>query len=81
MTEPQLRAFMRDRCPDSRVPLHLADGQALDVCRVVAIAPAWNRARRLRVHALPRRPQDAHAFMTISTDHHVRFLECCLRRP
>lgn len=42
----QLRGFIRDRCPDSqaRLPvleIHLADGHELDVCHVVAIAPAW----------------------------------------
>jgi hypothetical protein len=41
----QLRGFIRDRCPEPNalpeLELHLADGQALDVCHVVAIAPAW----------------------------------------
>lgn len=42
----QLRGFIRDRCPDSQnalpeLELHLADGQALDVCHVVAISPWW----------------------------------------
>lgn len=42
----QLRGFIRDRCPDPQnalpeLELHLADGQALDVCHVVAISPWW----------------------------------------
>jgi hypothetical protein len=42
----QLRAFIRDRCPDPRsglpeLELHLADGQALNVCHIMVIAPAW----------------------------------------
>src|SRR3990172_9517764 len=42
----QLRAFVRDRCPNPReglpaVQLHLADGGALDVCHVLAVSPTW----------------------------------------
>lgn len=65
----QLRGFIRDRCPDPRIglpvlELHLADGQALDVCHVVAIAPAWvalavyecspsGSARKMRTEIVP----------------------------
>ena len=42
----QLRAFIRDRCPDPAdalpsVQLHLAEGDVLDVCHVIGIAPRW----------------------------------------
>jgi hypothetical protein len=42
----QLAAFLRDRCPstDDKLPglyLHLADGEVLDVCHIIGIAPAW----------------------------------------
>lgn len=41
-----LRAFVRDRCPDPgeglpAVQLRLADGEQLDVCHVMGIAPSW----------------------------------------
>ncbi len=42
----QLRAFARDRCPDpaERLPvvhLHLGDGEVLDVCHLIGLAPRW----------------------------------------
>ena len=42
----QLAAFLRDRCPDTEAKLpglylHLADGEVLDVCHIIGIAPAW----------------------------------------
>ncbi len=42
----QLGAFLRDRCPDpeANLPglyLHLADGEVLDVCHIIGIAPGW----------------------------------------
>ena len=42
----QLRAFARDRCPDPseglpRVELHLATGEALDLCHVMGLAPCF----------------------------------------
>lgn len=65
----QLRGFIRNRCPDPRIrlpvlELHLADGQSLDVCHVVAIAPAWvavavyecspsGGARKMRTEIVP----------------------------
>ena len=65
----QLRAFIRDRCPDQRdalpqLEIHLVDGQALDVCHVVALAPAWiamavyegssvRGARKMRTEIVP----------------------------
>ena len=77
----QLRAFIRDRCPDPRaslpqLELHLADGQALDVCHVVAIAPAWialavyectpsRGARKMRTDVIP---YGMIARITISSD-------------
>lgn len=42
----QLHAFVRDRCPnpDEHLPaveVHLADGEVLDVCHVMGLAPLW----------------------------------------
>lgn len=42
----QLRAFIRDRCPDPSealpsVQLHLAEGDRVEVCHVIGIAPRW----------------------------------------
>ncbi len=42
----QLRGFVRERCPDpaDRLPvvyLHLGDGEVLDVCHVIGLAPRW----------------------------------------
>ena len=42
----QLRGFVRERCPDPKerlpvVHLHLGDGEVLDVCHVIGIAPRW----------------------------------------
>jgi hypothetical protein len=65
----QLRAFISDRCPGPgavlpELEIHLADGQALDVCHVVALAPAWiaiavyepstvRGARKMRTEIVP----------------------------
>jgi hypothetical protein len=77
----QLRAFIRDRCPDLRsalpeLELHLADGQVLDVCHIMVIAPAWigiavyerspsQGARRMRTEIVPYAMISR---ITISTD-------------
>jgi hypothetical protein len=42
----QLRAFVRDRCPNlseglPSVQLHLAEGEILDVCHIIGLAPRW----------------------------------------
>ena len=42
----QLRAFIRDRCPDPSealpsVQLHLAEGDRIEVCHLIALAPRW----------------------------------------
>ena len=42
----QLRAFVRERGPGpgERLPalqVHLADGEALDVCHIIGVAPQW----------------------------------------
>ena len=42
----QLARFVRDSCPDpsERLPvvqLHLADGDALDVCHCIGVSPRW----------------------------------------
>lgn len=42
----QLRAFIRDRCPDPSealpsVQVHLAEGEILDVCHIIGLAPRW----------------------------------------
>lgn len=42
----QLRAFVRDRCPDPRealpiVELTLESGEICDVCHVIGVAPHW----------------------------------------
>jgi hypothetical protein len=42
----QLRAFARDRCPDPAeglpvVHLHLGDGEVLDICHLIGLAPRW----------------------------------------
>jgi hypothetical protein len=42
----QLGAFLTDRCPEpeAKLPglfLHLADGEVLDVCHIIGIAPGW----------------------------------------
>jgi hypothetical protein len=42
----QLRAFVRARCPDPSealpsVQLHLADGDAIEICHIIGIAPRW----------------------------------------
>lgn len=41
-----LRGFVLDRCPSPdmglpRVELHLADGEVLDLCHVIAVTQAW----------------------------------------
>jgi hypothetical protein len=41
-----LAGFVRDRCPDPAeglpvVELHLVDGEALDLCHVIGLTPAW----------------------------------------
>lgn len=77
----QLRAFISNRCPDPsaglpELEIHLADGQALDVCHVVALAPAWialavyecspaHGARKMRTEIVP---YAMIARITISTD-------------
>jgi hypothetical protein len=42
----QLRAFIRERCPDPAeglpsVQLHLAEGECLEICHVIGIASRW----------------------------------------
>ncbi len=42
----QLGSFARDRCPDPAeglpvVHLHLADGEILDICHIIGVAPTW----------------------------------------
>jgi hypothetical protein len=42
----QLGAFVRDKCPDPGeglpvVEIHLADGDVLDLCHVIGVAPTW----------------------------------------
>ena len=42
----QLRAFLRDRCPDPSealpsVQLHLAEGEIIEVCHIIGLAPHW----------------------------------------
>lgn len=42
----QLGSFARDRCPDPAeglpvVHLHLADGEILDICHIIGVAPNW----------------------------------------
>jgi len=42
----QLRAFIRDRCPDPSealpsVQLHLAEGERIEICHLIGIAPRW----------------------------------------
>lgn len=42
----QLRAFIRARCPDPSealpsVQLHLAEGDILEVCHIIGLAPRW----------------------------------------
>jgi len=41
-----LGGFVRDRCPDPKenlptVVVRLADGEALDVCHIIAVSPRW----------------------------------------
>jgi hypothetical protein len=41
-----LRGLVRDRCPDEKegipsVQIHLLDGQSLDICHIIGIAPNW----------------------------------------
>lgn len=41
-----LGRFVRDRCPDATedlplVQVHLADGQILEVCHIIGVAPRW----------------------------------------
>lgn len=42
----QLGAFVRERCPEPGeglpvVEIHVADGEVLDLCHVMGVAPAW----------------------------------------
>jgi len=41
-----LRGLVRDRCPEPKdgipsVEIHLMDGETLDVCHIIGIAPGW----------------------------------------
>ncbi|HEU4725432.1 MAG TPA: hypothetical protein VFU59_09075 [Candidatus Eisenbacteria bacterium] len=41
-----LRGLVRDRCPDPKeefpsVQIHLMDGQSLDLCHIIGVAPNW----------------------------------------
>ena len=61
----QLRAFVRDRCPDPSealpsVQLHLAEGDVLDVCHIIGIAPRWLALAVIEEH----RPTAASAMRT-----------------
>ena len=63
----QLRAFARDRCPDRAeglpaVQIHLATGEALDLCHVIGLAPSFvalaveegsGEPRRMRTELVP----------------------------
>lgn len=62
----QLSRFVRDRCPEPTeqlpiVELRLADGEVLDVCHVIGVAPHWvalaardrNRAGAMTTELVP----------------------------
>ena len=51
----QLRAFVRDRCPDPSealpsVQIHLAEGDIIEVCHVIGIAPRWIALAAIEEH-------------------------------
>ena len=54
----QLRAFLRDRCPDPSealpsVQLHLAEGEIIEMCHIIGLAPRWLAIAAIEtVHAI-----------------------------
>ena len=57
----QLRAFIRDRCPDPSealpsVQIHLAEGDIIEICHVIGIAPRWMALAAIEEHCATAAP-------------------------